>query len=75
MSAPSKQEVTQAVATISFSRETHVIWRDYLRDHASGCKGCGRDHSKDVDVAGDQTYHETAIAEYDQVLDVLRRIP
>ena len=74
MTAPSKADVAQAVKTVEFSRETHVIWRDYLRDHVGACGGCGRDHAKDVAVSGDQAYHQKAIDEYDQVLDVLRRI-
>ena len=56
----------RAVTIIEDSRRTHVEWRDYLLaypDHPT------RTEHGDV---GDLAHHETCIADYDLVLEVLR---
>lgn len=65
-------DVKKAIATIEFSRQTHVEWRDYMRGHKDtrDCN-CGKEHP-DVNNLGDSAYHQNCIEEYDNVLEVLR---
>jgi len=58
-----REEVLTAIATVEDSRQTHVNWAEWRR------RGNGGD-----EMAGDLKHHEDAIAGYDQVLDVLRRV-
>jgi hypothetical protein len=57
--------VDKAIATIEDSRKTHVEWRDFLNRHPD------HPHVKSV---GDSQHHIQCIAEYDNVLKVLRSI-
>ena len=56
------RELAEAIATIEFSRQTHVEWAAHLRQHPEQRPG----------AIGDAEYHERAVAEYDNVLAVLR---
>lgn len=62
----SSDRAKSAIATIEFSRQTHVEWRDWLRAHPDDKRG---------EVTGDADYHEKTITEYDNVLDALRITP
>lgn len=64
-------DLDKAIATIKFSRNTHVEWAAYMRGH-NDCVdcNCGKVHP-DVNNLGDTAYHENCIAEYDNVLAVL----
>lgn len=69
-------DVSAAIATIEASRLTHVKWRDHwlaVRAYHDGaeCPRCERE----AKVAGDLAHHERCIAEYDNVLEVLRAVP
>lgn len=65
-------KIDSAIATIEFSRQTHVEWRDYMLGHKDTVNcDCGKDHP-DVKNLGDSTYHQNCIDEYDNVLEVLR---
>lgn len=61
----------RAIATIEFSRNTHVEWAAYMRGHNDCICDCPKVHP-DVENLGNAAYHENCIAEYDNVLAVLR---
>jgi hypothetical protein len=65
------EAVAKAIATIEFSRNTHVEWAAYMRGHNDCVCDCGKPHP-DVNNLGDAAYHENCIAEYDNVLAVLK---
>ena len=59
-------DIAAAIATIEFSRKTHVEWSAWLHAHPE---------DKRADVAGGAAYQDQAISEYDNVLAVLRQHP
>jgi hypothetical protein len=59
-------DLDAAIATIEFSRSTHLEWSAWLHAHPE---------DKRADVAGDAEYHDQAISEYNNVLEVLRGSP
>ncbi len=56
-----RDQLAQAIATVEFSRQTHVEWAAYLRQHPD----------RQPSAIGDAEYHDRAICEYDNVLAVL----
>lgn len=58
-----RDQLAEAIATVEFSRQTHVEWAAHLRRHAE----------VQPPAVGDAEYHERAVREYDNVLIVLRR--
>lgn len=54
-------DVRAAIATVQYSRQTHVEWASYLRQHPD----------YDPGAVGDAEYHERVVREYDNVLSVL----
>ena len=57
-----RERLTDAISTVEFSRQTHVEWAAYLREHPE----------REPNGIGDAEYHEKAVGEYDNVLAVLR---
>lgn len=58
-----REQRERALATVEFSRQTHVEWAAHLRQHPES----------EPSAVGDAEYHERAVREYDNVLAVLRR--
>lgn len=57
-----RDELAAAIATIEYSRQTHVEWAAHLRQNPE----------QPPSAIGDAEYHEKAVREYDNVLAVLR---
>lgn len=72
VSAPTRAEIEQAIATIEHSRGTHVEWAAFVRDFPD--EAAKPSPRAVADVAGDLKHHEDCIDGYDHVLAVLRRI-
>lgn len=63
MSAPGTGgDLAAAIATITFSRETHQQWHDWLLEHPD---------DERAGAVGNPEYHAKAIEEYDNVLACL----
>jgi hypothetical protein len=62
-----------AIARIERSRQTHIEWRDYWRS-IPGHGECA-DCKATAEIAGDLDRQVRVIAEYDNVLAVLRTMP
>lgn len=67
MTAPTRAEVEQAIARIEKSRLSHVQWANFFERWPE-------EEAKYEDTVGSRERNLRVTAEYDQVLDVLRRI-
>lgn len=67
MAAPTQAEVEQAIARIEKSRLSHVQWVEYFEHWPD-------EEAKYGDTVGSRERNLRVTAEYDQVLDVLRRV-
>lgn len=67
------EQLTDAIAVVNESRQTHVAWLEYFEAAATSCQaaGCGRDHSADRTLVGDEAHHRQCIAGYDRVITTL----
>jgi hypothetical protein len=63
-----REDVERAIATIEFSRRTHVEWADYLEANPEAA----REPQPQEDIAGSVKHHRDCIEGYDHVLAVLR---
>ena len=73
--APAAHDVDRAIAAIEKNRQTHVDWVAWIeRGQTCGdptCRLTGEEHTK---IAGSLLHHRLVIAEYDNVLAVLRSV-
>lgn len=67
---PTRGEIDTAIRSIEHSRQTHVDWAHYARLHPDWAKA----RAPRSESAGDVEHHDKCIREYDQVLDVLKRV-
>jgi hypothetical protein len=79
MSEAIEPDIEAAIARVEESRQTHVEWRDYWREYAEhSCETdpCPWESTREAQaaIAGDIEHQERAIAGYDNVLAVLRRL-
>ena len=68
MTAPTPDEVAEAIATIEDCRRTHVEWADW-----QDATPDWRDQIEPEDP-GLPEHHREWVARYDRVLDVLRKV-
>ena len=59
----------QAIDRVEESRDTHVQYLAFYRDHAHVDSHLLQNHRN---IAGDEAHHQRAISGYDVVLEVLR---
>lgn len=55
-----------AIADAEAMRETHIKWRDHIRECA-GCQGS----PEFLQAVGDESHHEECIDQYDRIIRVL----
>ncbi len=70
MNGLTRDAVLEAIRTTEKNQRVHQDWIDWLRSRPEWAQ----ELKPRIDVGGNVAHHEQCIAEYDVVLDVLRRV-